>query len=279
MERFLKEIDCLRIKPGRTLSGGIKGNYKGTGLGESLDFHGHRSYMRGDDTRKINWKAYLKNSSLYIREFTEERQLSVNIILDSSMSMNYGSPSKFEVARMLASGIAYLALKQMDEMSFYTFGEELNCLQYRARGMQYFYGLMETLKNTGCEGKTDFNELKGVKTSGNSINFFISDFFTTDMGKVLDYLAGRGGETVLIHLLSDMEINPGLNGELKLVDMETGQIRRIHCTEKMNRTYMEKLNNHMDKLKQDSIKRGMKYVFASCDSLPSQILFSALGGC
>ncbi|MBF8982526.1 DUF58 domain-containing protein [Lutibacter sp. B2] len=278
MEIFLREIENLKISPRKKLLKGGKGNYKGKGFGNSLDFHGHREYSLGDDIRKIDWKSYARTEKLYIKEFTEERQMHVNVILDNSGSMNFGNPNKLEIAKMISLGISYLTLNQMDHLSFYTINNKLINIQRNIRGKEYFYRLIEEVSNIKFEDTTDFSGIFNIDTFMSGITFIISDFFGKEIEKNLDFLCSQGQEVIAIHVLSPLEIEPEYEEELKLIDIETKSIRRIQFTPKIKEVYMKKMKSFIEECKNTCNNRNIKYILASTDTSPSRIMSKALGG-
>ncbi|MCT4592889.1 MAG: DUF58 domain-containing protein [Anaeromicrobium sp.] len=278
MEKFLREIENLKISPKKKLLKGGKGNYKGKGFGNSLDFHGHREYSLGDDIRKIDWKAYAKTEKFYIKEFTEERQMHVNVIVDNSASMNFGTPNKLEIGKMISLGISYLTLNQMDNLSFYTLNNKLNNIQRNIRGKEYFYRLTQDVSNIKFEEITDFSSIFNMDTFMSGMTFIISDFFGKEIEKILDFLCSKGQEVIAIHVLSSSEIDPDYGEELKLIDMETGSVRRIQFNPKIKKLYRDKMKSFIEECKNACNTRDVKYVLAPTDTSPTKILLKALGG-
>lgn len=278
MDKFLREIEPLIIKPYKKILKGGKGNYKAGGFGNSLDFYGHRKYMPGDDVRKIDWKAYMRTDEFYIKEFGEQKNMNVNIILDISSSMDFGNPNKFEIGKTLSVGISYLTLKQMDNLSIYTLNDKLNCNFKGIRGKDNFYNIMEDINNLNSSGKTNLKDILNLNNSSSGITFIISDFFDEDIETALDYLITKGQEVVMIHLLSPSEINPDYNRELKLIDKESGNIVRLSFDKNIKQKYINKIEKFISNIKEKCSQREIKYIFAQTDTTPVNILSKSLGG-
>ncbi|QZY55687.1 DUF58 domain-containing protein [Crassaminicella profunda] len=278
MDAFLKEIEGLKILPRKRLLKGGKGNYKGQGFGNSLDFYGHREYLKGDDIRKIDWKAYTRTEKFYIKEFTEERQMHVNIILDMSASMDFGLPNKWEIAKKYALGMSYLTLKQNDYLSFYTLNNELRSIQKNIKGKEYFYELLKIISNNQPKGVTDFSSISGVDHFMSGMTFIISDCFGNGLEKVLNLLCVGGQEVVLIHVLSADELNPNHEEELKLIDVETGDIRRIHFNDRVKEIYIRKMKAFIELCKNVCTSREVRYVLAPTDKDAVEMMTNLLGG-
>jgi uncharacterized protein (DUF58 family) len=278
LDVFLKKIENLKILPKRRLVKGGKGNYKGKGFGNSLDFYGHREYLLGDDLRKIDWKAYTRTEKFYVKEFTEERQMHVNVLLDSSDSMNFGAPNKWEIAKKFALGMSYLTLKQNDYLSFYLLNDELKSIQKKVKGKECFYELLEMISNNHPKGVTDFSSISRIDGFMSGITFIISDCFGKGLEQVLELLCLNGQEVILIHVLSPDELNPNHEEELKLVDLETGDIRRIHFNDRVKEIYIRKMKAFINDCKNICTSREVRYALASTDEHPAKIMTNLLGG-
>lgn len=274
----MNKIENLNILPKRRLVRGGKGNYKGKGFGNSLDFYGHREYLLGDDIRKIDWKAYTRTEKFYVKEFTEERQMHVNVILDSSASMDFGAPNKWEMAKKFALGMSYLTLKQNDYLSFYVLNDALKSIQKNVKGKEYFYELLEIISQNQPKGITDFSNILGIDGFMSGITFIISDCFGKGLEQILDLLCLKGQEVILIHVLSPDELNPNHEEELKLVDLETGDIRRIHFNDRVKEIYIRKMKAFITDCKNICTSREIRYALASTDEYPTKIMTNLLGG-
>lgn len=278
MEAFLKEIDHFIIKPGKRLLKGGKGHHRGNGLGESLDFYGHHKYVQGDDVRRINWKASVRTEDFYVKDFSEERQLHVHVILDNSKSMDFGTPSKWEAGKIVGAGIGYLTLKQMDTLSLYTVNDHIRPVMQHGRGRTDFYRLMEALSQVKSQGTTNLKEIESIGNLHQGVTFLLSDFFDRQLEGVLDFLRMQGQEVVVIHMLSPSELNPCYEQELKLIDIETGSIRRIEMNDRVREAYKKKVAAFMTQCEAICRSREVKYVPAATDLLPREILARAVGG-
>ncbi len=157
--------------PGKRAAKGGSGMHLGGGRGVSLDFYGHSAYTPGEDIRKINWKAYARTRNLYVKDFTEERQIKLGVLLDRSASMDFGSPGKWEFAVKLALGLGYLALRQGDRLSFLTVSGGFEVLKENASGLGHFYDLLKVVLRLRPAGATVQDAFTGA-LSGKSADIF-----------------------------------------------------------------------------------------------------------
>jgi uncharacterized protein (DUF58 family) len=255
----------------RSARGG-SGIHPGGGRGHSLDFYGHSPYVPGDDVRRIDWLAYARTGGLYVKDFSEERQATVTVLLDSSASMDFGNPGKWEFALKLSLGLAYLALRQGDSLTFCTFASGLQILKENARGMEHFYDLAKMvprLKPAGIALREDFT---AAGASGPGIIFVLSDFLGLDAAGLLDLLCLPERQAALLQVLSPQELEPFAGEELKLVDAETGGIRRIHFTAGARRRYLQRVKDFLAETREQCIRRRAAYVFADTGTDPVMAL-------
>src|SRR5258706_7553691 len=94
--QFLKKLEMLTLVARQLYRGETRGERSSTTHGASVEFADFRAYVQGDDFRRIDWNAYAKFEKLMLRLFVEEQELSVHILLDTSASMNFGNPNKFD---------------------------------------------------------------------------------------------------------------------------------------------------------------------------------------
>ncbi|MCR4435137.1 MAG: DUF58 domain-containing protein [Clostridiales bacterium] len=279
MEKFLQQIENMRITPQKTILKGGPGVHKGYGRGASMDFYGHTPYAPGEDIRKIDWMAYARTDNLYIKEFSEERRMHVRVLLDASASMGFGGPGKWKTARLVAAGLSYITLKQGDRLSFLTVNDRLEFLLRGAEGRECFYELADRVSRLIPHGITSFERIGELEDRSADMTFVVSDFFSGQRESLVNSLCLEGKETVLIHVLASAEKNPDCGEELKLVDMETGAVRRIHFTGPMKQKYAQKVGAFIQGLKDLCTRLGAFYVPAAAEEAPLKILQRALGVC
>ena len=87
---FFEKLSRFRLQMGHKSSMNLSGNRKSVQKGSSTEFSDFREYMPGDDIRRIDWNAYGRLDRLYIKEYMEEKEAVVSVLIDTSASMNYG---------------------------------------------------------------------------------------------------------------------------------------------------------------------------------------------
>jgi uncharacterized protein (DUF58 family) len=276
MEQFISNLQNIILCTRRKISGNIKGGYKSNEMGNSFDFHGHRHYSHGDDIRKIDWKTFMRTENLYVREFTDQKQIHVNIFLDNSASMDFGGPNKWVVSQMLALGLSYITLNNLNKLSLYSVNNRVIPIKEEIKGKKQFYELIKPVQQLKTEGKTDFEGI-GYKTKFKSgLTFIISDLMCDGFLDILDFLYAKGQEVIVIHILSPEEIDPTYDEKVKLIDKETGEIRMINLNSRIRGIYKDRINNFLNKTRINCGDRDVKYVFASTNTPVSEIICKAV---
>ena len=112
----IARIARLELRARAVVEGVLAGLHKSPYKGQSVEFLQHREYVRGDDLRRVDWKVWGKQDRLYVKEFEEETNLRLAMLVDGSASMDYksGALSKYDYAATLAASLSWLALSHGD---------------------------------------------------------------------------------------------------------------------------------------------------------------------
>ena len=263
--KFLKQIDRLQIRSQEIFRGKFKGERRSLNRGASVEFADYRLYELGDDLRYIDWNIYARLDRLFLKLFRAEEDLPIHILLDNSRSMDFGEPTKLECAKRIAAALSYIGLASLDRVSIYTLSNQANLIVPLTYGKTQFAKLSKGIEGIGeAQGTTDLTaSLKRFVTNTRQpgVALIISDFL--DMNGYepgLKLLFARNFDVMVIHLLSDEEINPRLSGELRLEDAETGQSKEMTINEQALVGYRVRFNAFCEGLKRFCLNRGVTYV-------------------
>src|SRR5882672_12773324 len=124
-DEFLKKLEYLNIISKRLFSGQLRAERRARKRGTGLEFADYRAYVAGDDFRHLDWKAYLRLNRLILKLFEEEEDLPIYFFVDSSQSMNYGSPSTLDYARRVAAALCYIGLANLDRAYMTAYAEKI----------------------------------------------------------------------------------------------------------------------------------------------------------
>jgi len=121
----LARLGSLPVKARVIVEGAISGLHRASVHGSSVEFAEHKEYSPGDELRHVDWKAYAKLDRYYVKQFEQESQLTLYLVLDASASMKFagGGLSKLEYAGLSLAALAYLVIQQQDKVGLVTCGD------------------------------------------------------------------------------------------------------------------------------------------------------------
>src|SRR4051794_29084677 len=123
---FMHKLEQLELVSRKIIMGRMKGERKSKRRGSSVEFAEHRNYSVGDDLRHIDWNVYGRLDKLFLKLFLEEEDLHVYTLLDTSLSMNFGTPTKFHYGKQVAAALAFIGLVNHDRVILDTFATKLD---------------------------------------------------------------------------------------------------------------------------------------------------------
>ncbi len=267
---FLARLEQLQILTRKIFRGRHKGERRSRKKGQSVEFADYRDYVRGDDTRFIDWNIYGRLERLFLKLFLEEEDLAFYVILDASASMNFGEPmTKFDYARRVAAALGYIALANQDKVGVSAFSSGLHDVYRPARGKFQLPKLLAFLKNLEPGRTTSLSQacrefVARHKQSG--IVVIVSDFLD-DFGyeEALKQFFLRSYDVYVIQVLSKTEKDPDVQGHLELRDAETDEKQEVTVSDGLLKQYRRTLETFCGGLRDWCTARGMTYLFTSTD--------------
>ncbi len=238
-EPTLRKLEQLTLVAEQVRVGVMKGDRRSRKRGTSIEFADYRNYVKGDDLRRLDWNVYARLERPFIKLLEEEEDLSVHLLVDASASMDWpltnqppnDPTNKLAYALRLAGALGHIALMSGDLLTVTLLTSQGNRRWGPFRGQQTSLRLLQFLETGTASGPTDLNlSLRNYALHGRrpGLLFVISDLLSPSGYKDgLTAVLSRGYEIGLIHLLSPDEVDPPLSGDLKLVDVETGQDAEI----------------------------------------------------
>ena len=231
----LGRLAALPLESRRQMSGTVSGRHRSPSRGSSLEFSEYRNYVPGDDTRRLDWRAWGRNDRFYVKEFEADTNLRLCLVTDVSGSMNYplSQPTermktRLDYARQLAGTLAWLASKQGEAVGLSTLGESHRQEVQPRRGVRHLGGVLTRLSEVQASGEADL--IQGLHKVADllprrSLVVIVSDLIAEarSMQSALDHLRWRGHDTVVFHLLDPMELSFDFDRPVKLVDLESGE--------------------------------------------------------
>jgi len=266
-EATIHKLSALTLVARQMRAGLIKGERRSTKRGASVEFADYRDYSPGDDLRRLDWNIYARLDRPFIKLLEEEEDLAVHILVDASQSMDWGEgeANKFHFALRLAAALGAIALTTGDQMTLALLTWQPEQLEYGpARSQQHLLPMLAFLETRVSQGSTDLNySLKNYAMSARrpGLAFLISDLFSpSGFQEGLHLLQGRGYEFNLLHLLSPDEIDPPLAGDLRLRDIETGEIQEVTMDGELRSQYRQRLEAWQVQIQVDCQKHQIRYL-------------------
>lgn len=266
--RFLDQLRKFSLIVHKRVTSNYSGPRRSIVSGRGISFKDHRIYAHGDEIKLIDWNVYARTDDLYIKNFEEERNLNIHIIVDYSESMNFGKKlTKFDYSCMIGVGFAYLAMKDNEKFQFSTFSEDINVFQSK-RGMSQLASMVHYLNNLKTRGQSKIlDALTHYKKfiSGRSMVVLVSDFLiNTDEIKEALYMLGRN-EVKIVHVLDPVEKGLSITGDSILKDSETKDELRTNISPRMRTKYQEMLDNHSKEIEKMCLALGYEYHLITTD--------------
>jgi uncharacterized protein (DUF58 family) len=276
---FLDNLRKFSLIVKKRVTSNYSGPKRSISSGQGLTFKDFRIYAPGDDIRRIDWRVYARTDDLYVKDYEEERNLTVHIIVDYSASMNYGKPfTKYDYAAMIGVGFAYLAMKDNEKFMFSTFSEELNVFQPR-KGMHQLVSMVNFLNNLKTDGYSKIAEsmMKYKRfIDSRSMIVIISDFLINleEINHAL-YLLGEH-DVKVIQVLDPVEKDLRMTGNYKLKDSETKQKLRTYITQRLRMEYHDMLDQHVGKIHDTCNKLGYDFFQVTTDKPVFDVFYELL---
>ncbi len=274
---LLAKLERMELVSRKIFRGRMKGERRSRRKGQSVEFADFRNYVHGDDLRFIDWNSYARLDRLFLKMFMEEEDLHFYAIVDASPSMNFGEPTKFRYAQQLAAALGFIGLVRGDRVKVLSMGESAARPAPALRGRQQLWRMLEHLG--GLEPNEQFSLTEAarsfcVRNSGKGILVLITDLMDkSGYEQALRYLLAQNFDIYLIHLLSVEEFEPELQGDLRLIDCEDGDVAEVTVTGPLLKRYKRTLSAFIEQARDFCNRRGILY-FPARNDVPIDRLIS-----
>jgi len=225
---ILKKIRTLEIKTRGLVETAFAGDYHSVFKGRGMNFEDVREYQPGDEIRAIDWNVTARLGTAFVKKFTEERELTVMLIVDVSASGNFGSTaqSKRELAAEVASLLAFSAIRNNDKVGLILFTNQVELFIPPKKGRSHTLRLIREIlffepQGRGTEPVLALDYLNKIITR-RAVVFFISDFQAPDFSHSLA-ICGRRHDFIAIRIRDERERSLPNIGIVTLEDAETGE--------------------------------------------------------
>lgn len=234
-KELIKKLRKIEIHTSRLANDQLAGSYHSVFKGRGMAFSEVREYQPGDDVRFIDWNVSARMNETYVKVFTEEREMTVMLLVDLSASERFGSVAKpkIETVAEIAALLAFSAIKNNDRVGLILFTDRVERFVPPKKGRGHVMRVVTEILNAKPEGKgTDLKAALDVLggQSKRTVAFLISDFIANDYEKPLRISAAK-------HDLIPIEVTDPREQELADVgialfeDLETGELLEVDTSD------------------------------------------------
>ena len=268
-KEILKKVRQVEIRTNRLVNDSLAGQYHSVFKGRGMDFDEVREYVPGDEVRAIDWNVTARAGRAFVKKFTEERELTILLVVDLSASGNFGSGprSKRQMAAELASVLAFSATRNSDKVGLVLFTDQIEQYIPPKKGRQH---VLRSFARSCSSNRTR----AGQTSSGRSISrpgnesprdlFLLSDFELPDQEQSLTdlrrglRLASRRHDLVALHVHDLRESELPDVGQLSVEDAESGELIELDTTDENVRSrFAELAKQRMDNLRRALAGEGV----------------------
>lgn len=296
-ETSLRKMEQLTLTADSVRVGVMKGDRRSRKRGSAIEFADYREYTPGDDLRRLDWNVFARLERPFIKLTEEEEDLAVHILVDTSASMNWPpgedqavqANNKLRYALLLAGAVGYLGLTAGDFVHVTLFDSVAQRTWGPFRGRQNGWPMFQFLeahynaliavdgsrshKTTLDQSLRDYS----LRARRPGLLFLISDLLTPgDFREGVSALLAHGYEIALLHLHSPDEISPDLNGDLRLIDLETQEPTEITIDPLALEAYITRLEEWHAGITSFCGSRGIHYVPIITDTPWERIILRSL---
>lgn len=264
---LIKRIRRLEITTRKVVSSVLSGQYHSVFKGRGMAFSEVRQYQPGDEVRTIDWNVTARMNDAYVKVFTEERELTVMLLVDVSASGSFGSGerSKAELCAEVAAQIAFSAIANNDRVGLVLFSDRVEKVVPPRKGKSHVLRLITDILMTKPQGQgTDLNAALTYLThvaKRKTVTFLISDFFAQQYEKSLRIVGGKHDLVPVVVNDPFEEKFPAL-GIVELEDPETGERATVDTSDprvrgrftKFMQQQREQRNRLFKRLQLDSVE-------------------------
>ncbi|MEO1617727.1 MAG: DUF58 domain-containing protein [Planctomycetota bacterium] len=258
-------IRRMELSARRVVEGFLSGMHRSPYFGQSIEFLQHRQYTPGDELRHIDWKVYARQDRLHIKQYEEETNLRLTLLVDRSASMAYGDgeTNKFDFSASIAASLAYLALRQKDAVGLVTFDTEVRETIPARSNQQQLARILAQLDQVGADGRTDLVRVAkqiGQALPRRGLIVIVSDLLGIDsLVEGMRVLRARGHDVALFHVLHDDEVDFPFSGATRFEGLESDDL--LNCNPRALREgYLKALDEFLSETRKACGRLSIDYI-------------------
>ena len=276
------QLTSFEFRARMIAEGVMSGMHRSPYQGLAVEFAEHRQYVAGDDLKHLDWKVFGRSDKLYLKQYQQETNLDVVILVDASASMCFGTLkvkqgwggtdassrigtwTKFDHATAVGAALCYLALQQRDRVGLAMFADGITAQVKRSNAKTTWRNVVRTLATESVDDTTDFAkvvEQSLASVSNRSLFVVVSDFLVpTDTVRAgLARLRHRRHDVMLMQILDRQELRFDLDDPSPFEGLE-GEGRVNIDPRVIREDYLAALTDHCEKLEKTARSLGFDYL-------------------
>jgi uncharacterized protein (DUF58 family) len=279
---FLRQLEGLHLLARQISRGRMRAERRSVKRGAGLEFADYRRFNQGDDIKAIDWNAYARGRRLLLKLYEEEEDLHVHLLLDCTRSMDWGVPRKFDQARRIVAGLAYLAIGNLDRAGIYPAGGSQPHWA-PSRGRARFLRLLRYLEScVPVDGEHPMAQSARqwiASKPRRGLVIWVTDCWGTDAEdffNALDRLRYARQEIGVVQVRHAGEASAGELGEYDLENIETGTVKPMIIDHTLARAYSERVKAYEDRLAEYCRRHGIAHLQADAAESAVEVLRRSL---
>jgi uncharacterized protein (DUF58 family) len=283
----LARLGSLPLKARVIVEGALSGLHRASVHGYSVEFAEHKEYSPGDEMRHVDWKAFAKLDRYYVKQFEQESQLTIYLVLDASASMAFagGGMQKLEYAGLLLASLAYLAIQQQDRVGLITSGDRAieTAVPPRARTthLRDLMAVLESVISRGGVGDETptvaLSRIAELTRRRRALIILASDLFdsTEQTLKALCQLRAQRHDVSVLQVLDPHETAFPYEGLTEFQSLETDGKLLVNPAS-IRREYLDRMEGFLRKCRRTLRAGGVHYQLARSDQPLDRTLIDLL---
>jgi len=277
----LGQLAPFELRAKMIVEGVMSGMHRSPYQGMAVEFAQHRQYSAGDDIKHLDWKVWGRSDKLYIKQYQQETNLDIVLLIDGSASMKFGTLpiksnwgqttasrekqmwTKFDAATASAVAMAYLCLQQQDRVGVVVFADGIRSMVNRSSAQGQWRRIVTALSTEPVEEKTDLAHVTDQvlgKITNRALFVILSDFFDSidSIRQSLARFRHRRHDVILLQLLDRQEMRFDFSQPAPFEGME-GEGRLRIDPRALRQAYLETIQKHIDQVAKTALSFGFDY--------------------
>lgn len=266
----MRKLESLVLRSRTIVEGFRAGAHASPLKGASVEFADHRQYVKGDNLRNLDWKVFGRTERYFVKQFEEETNLRVHVLIDGSGSMGFRSgdlPTKYDYACRIAASLGYIVGRQQDALGLAIYDDELREELPPRGGMRHFRLILERMaahRPSGGTGTGRALHALAERSFRRGLIVILSDLLDDPdaVFRAVAHFRKKMHDVILLQLLDPAELELSFDRAAEFVDMETGE--RIEIDPALARlAYKRELQKAIDRARERCAVMNVDYRLVS----------------